>query len=328
MLNKDHSTDGLLLGEPAAVAWREDDWDALLHAIYRGTCTPFLGAGACSEVLPLGSEIARDWAKRYGYPFTDRSNLVRVAQYLAVRQDPDFPKSLIQMEFANRGLPRFDQEGEPHRVLASLPFSIYLTTNYDDFMTRALTLQERPPEVGVCNWHLAGQRECDTPREEGLEAPFEPTQARPLVYHLHGVLRDFDTMVLTEDDYIDFLVNMSEARDQRDLIPRPVMNAIRDSHLLFMGYSFEDLNFKVLFRRLARYIRRDRRAHHVAVQLEPKGDEPTPEEIQLALDQRAYLEEKYSLWHINFFWGSCREFAEALWRRWQSWPPKGKKDVG
>ena len=302
--------------------WNEARWRSLLLAIRFKMCTPFLGAGASSEVLPLGSEIARRWAKQYGYPFLDRSNLVRVSQYMAVLEGANLPKLLIREEFERRGLPDFGVADEPHRVLAGLPFPVYITTNYDDFMVQALEHRGRRPTRVVCNWHRAGRREPAL--DEGTEILRAPTPQNPLVFHLHGVLDEADSMVLTEDDYIDFLANMSE---ERELMPRPVMDAISLSTLMFMGYSLEDLNFKVLFRRLARYIRRDGRAHHVAVQLEPKGDEPTPEEIGLARAQRRYLEEKYRLWNINFFWSSCNEFAAELRRRWEESEKKEGSDV-
>ena len=42
----------------------DDDWDMLLQRIKSGSCTPFLGAGACAGTLPLGADVARKWADR------------------------------------------------------------------------------------------------------------------------------------------------------------------------------------------------------------------------------------------------------------------------
>ena len=39
--------------------WNDADWEALIRAIRATQCTPFLGAGACAGVLPLGGDIAR-----------------------------------------------------------------------------------------------------------------------------------------------------------------------------------------------------------------------------------------------------------------------------
>ena len=52
-----------------------DDWDLLLDRIKDGKCTPFLGAGACHGVLPLGSSITEDWARKLDYPLDDCGRL-------------------------------------------------------------------------------------------------------------------------------------------------------------------------------------------------------------------------------------------------------------
>ena len=40
---------------------------------------------------------------------------------------------------------------------------------------------------------------------------FKPSPQTPVVYHLHGHRSVIDSLVLTEDDYLDYLVNMSAA---------------------------------------------------------------------------------------------------------------------
>jgi hypothetical protein len=112
----------------------EKTWEILLDRINDQRCTPFLGAGACYGSLPLGSEIARKWASDYSYPFSNSDNLIEVAQYLAVRYDPIFPKELILRQLAEPKYPDFSALDEPHGLLADLPLPIYMTTNYDDFM--------------------------------------------------------------------------------------------------------------------------------------------------------------------------------------------------
>ena len=47
--------------------------------------------------------------------------------------------------FANVSVPDYRAKDEPHALLADLPFAIYLTTNYDDFMyERARPSRSRP----------------------------------------------------------------------------------------------------------------------------------------------------------------------------------------
>ena len=55
-------------------------------------------------------------------------------------------------------------------------------------------------------------REQPTParRQRG----FVPTPANPLVYHLHGHLEMPQSLVLTEDDYLEFLVRISRRHER------------------------------------------------------------------------------------------------------------------
>src|SRR5882724_4791150 len=76
---------------------REGDWEILIGRIKEGKCTPFLGAGACADVLPLASDIANEWADRYKYPLPDHKNLIQVAQFLTVEYgDSEFAKRLVK----------------------------------------------------------------------------------------------------------------------------------------------------------------------------------------------------------------------------------------
>ena len=91
---------------PMVNTLQDRDWTLLLRRIRDGKCTPFLGAGACFGALPLGSDIARQWAQEFKYPLEDNGDLPRVAQYLAVQYDPMFPKEEILTHFENVSPPR------------------------------------------------------------------------------------------------------------------------------------------------------------------------------------------------------------------------------
>ena len=119
------------------------DWAILTQRIRDKKCTPFLGAGACHGVLPLGWDIARKWATEYGYPLEDATNLISVAQFLALTNDRMFPKELIVKLFDTSIHPDYSNEHEPHGVLATLPLPIYMTTNYDNFMLQALLKRDK-----------------------------------------------------------------------------------------------------------------------------------------------------------------------------------------
>jgi hypothetical protein len=289
--------------------WTERDWEALLLAIQYKSCTPFIGSGACAGILPLGSTIAEEWAKEYDYPFSDTDNLVRVSQFVAIEGGPRTPRFRILQKFSGKGPPDFSDPTEPHRAVADLELPVYITTNYDDFMMKALqrSSPKRTPQQAMCRWYMARRRE---PRE--MLAQVEPTPENPLVFHLHGTLGNPDSMVLTEDDYLDFLMYTAEAPD---LIPPRVQQAFAESSLLFIGYRLEDMNFKVLFRKLATYMQRSEGARHVSVQLAPRPNESTEDQIARFTAQKRYLERHYDLQKVKVYWGTARDFAIELQRR-------------
>ncbi len=75
-----------------------------------------------------------------------------------------------------------------------------------------------------------------------------PIEREPLVYHLFGIDEYSKSLVLTEDDYLDFLVDVSEGRgnNSQDRIPGVVRAAI-DRDLLVLGYSLNSWAFRAIY---------------------------------------------------------------------------------
>ena len=284
------------------------DWDSLLRRIKAGSCTPFLGAGACAGFIPLGSEIAQEWARNHDYPLSDPWDLARVAQCLAVKRDPMFPKEEIVSRLRNVVPPDFDAPGEPHGVLADLPLPIYITTNYDNFMTRALRGRHRNPSRELCRWNSLVR---DWPSVFDPGSGIEVGVANPVVFHLHGHDEVPESLVLTEDDYLDFLVNIS--RDPQ-IIPRRIEKALTNTSLLFIGYRLADWDFRVLFRGLIGSLERSLGRIRIAVQLAP---EPPPIEGITQDQVLAYLEEYLNRDDVRVYWGEACDFVQELKTRWE-----------
>ena len=288
---------------------RDEDWDLLLRRISTEKCTPFLGAGACYGVLPLGADIAKRWATKYDYPMEDPSNLISVAQFLALKySDSVFPKDLIVEMFKEFKAPDFTDSLEPHRVLASLPLPVYITTNYDDFMVQALTRHHREPKRVLCQWNKAVKDYIkDNPTVFDKEPGYKPTVANPVVFHLHGHVPVAESLVLTEDDYMDFLVNVST---DRDLIPPQIARALTGTSLLFIGYRITDWNFRVLLRSFARFMESSVTRLNVAVMLVPAGAEAAKQKAQ------DYLTKYYENIDVRVYWGTAKDFLKELQERW------------
>jgi hypothetical protein len=208
-------------------------------------------------------------------------------------------------------------------LLADLPLPVYITTNYDDFMMQALRRAQsaagsnKVPIREVCRWnkHIEGQL-------KGKPSVFKSTKSSkisvqsPVVFHLHGHTDLAESMVLTEDDYLDFLVNISK---DEDMIPPRIEEAMVRSSLLFLGYRLSDWNFRVLFRSLVSYLERSMTRAHISVQLVPLKENAPDEQKRKAQD---YLHRYYDDLKIRVYWGTADEFAKELRDRWEEYNAK------
>ncbi len=118
-------------------------------------------------------------------------------------------------------------------------------------------------------------------------------------------------MVLTEDDYLDFLIYV------HNLLPPTVEKAFEESALLFLGYGLADMDFKVLFRKINSYS--GGHGRHFAVQIDPQQ---TGLPSLQAKQELEYLTTQYEAQRIKVFWGSCRDFVKELRRHLRSSPPQ------
>jgi hypothetical protein len=305
-----------------------DKWPLLRSRINAGKCTPILGMGLVESLIGSSRELARRWSETYHFPMAqhDRDDLPHVAQYLAVNQDADFPRTELLAYVAQQlwrthaddlaGRKRNDPLGQlisaagakararnpadPHSALASLPFPIYITTIPDDLMEDALRAAGREPHSDLCRWKSELE---DLPE---LDPAYRPDAQHPLVYHLFGRLSEPESIVLTEDDYFDYLIGVTSSKD---LIPGFVRRALVDTGLLFLGFRLEEWSFRVLFRSVMSQEGSGKRAKytHVAAQIDP-------EEGRILEPQRArkYLESYFQGSHVSIYWGNVDDFVQEL----------------
>ncbi len=319
-------------------------WPALLSNIQEGRCTPIVGPGASEWLLGSRREIAARWAANIGYPMDPGSNesLPQVAQYLAVDQDTMFMRDELDKQLCAEALRRYDkwlpsgtadatlselvtavgaleqsQVGmEIFRVLARLPLPIYITTNTGDLLTDALrevavevdgVKKQKEPVVELCRW---SDSLAALPSTFDAERDYRPSVERPLVFHLFGRLGEPDSLVITEDDYFDYLIGVT---GNNDLIPGVVRAALVNSALLFLGFGLDDWDFRVLFRSIINRqgSRRRNLYAHVAAQIDPEAGR-----IQEPEGARRYLESYFDKEaDISIFWGSVADFTAELARR-------------
>jgi hypothetical protein len=295
----------------------ETAWERLLYQLRRGRVTPFLGAGASVPFAPTGTGLARDWAAWSGYPLHDADNLNHVMSYVATEfGEQAFLKEVFLEDLrARTSAADYRVETQVHAALARLPLPIFATTNYDDFMGAALAHRGKQPVRAVSHWYEGADR-------DGLYIPdgYDPSVDRPLVFHLHGHCTHPPSIVLTEDDYIDYLVRLileAGHAASGDVLPPVMREALLDRALLFVGYSLNDWNFRVLLRTLLHGIPDAQRRQHVSIQLPP----PAPHvrsvkgRRQAEAAAKRFLARYFRAQRITVFWQSTECFVRELRQR-------------
>jgi hypothetical protein len=230
---------------------------------------------------------------------------------------------------------------EPHRALASLNCPVYLSTNPDDVLTRALVDEGKDPDVRVCNWlhpdagppgvvaDARGPGSATPPADAEDDLP-EASRA-PLVWHLFGHLCDSSSVVLSEDDYFKFLVETQKPKPELAGITSAVGAQLRTSVVLFLGFRLDDWSFRAFLRFFMEFEAAKTRQHEqvldVAVVLDPDdGRNADPTQV------RRYIKELFRRYpsqpEIKIYWGSAREFLQELaarYRRQATAEPAGSR---
>lgn len=251
-------------------------WASIQAAIEDGQCTPILGPGMIEDIVGSTREIAQQLAVKYGFPLAPWSleDLPTVTQYLAVNQSALFPRRELRNIIRDGMLARFGgrlpagfnstdlnavfrevgrlrragPRPDAHRILASKPFAIYITVNPDELMEDALTEAGRRPRSEFSRWN---EKIADVKRFPTLrlsEPDYVPTVEEPLVYHVYGKLSVPESLVITEDDYFDYLLRIGSKAGGKNLAPSAVGTALTADALLFIGFRLDDWSFRVLLR--------------------------------------------------------------------------------
>jgi hypothetical protein len=283
---------------------RERDWELITRRIRDGKCTPIIGPDA-SYGLSF-SDLARKWARERDYPLRDDTDFCSVAEFVSLDTGRDFLEGLVQRAYEDMPAKDSDRRGSL-AILAELPLPVYITTGYDDALFRALRERNRDPRQEVCRWNRS-LRDLPSVFDEG----FRPTPSNPLVFHLYGRIGVANSLVLTVNDYLDFLINTS--KDESSLIPSRVQADLTGSSNLYLGFRFPQLSSRVFFRLVSSFLERSLTRTHVAVMRLPEyGTETEEQKAKLLKYLDAYFEQSA----IRTYWGSVQEFSAELRDRWE-----------
>ena len=291
--------------------------------------------------------LIAQWARFIKYPMPDSSNLAQVAQYHFVQRNDDpsartellsFLKNFLwnmantevedpalaaglqsrieAMRFSDLveelDYPKFpDGTEDPLRLLARFPLRYYITTSQSDFVERALEAEGKTPCTQICFW--SGEMANIRKEHRTITDEFNASSTNPIVYHLYGLEEYPQTIVLSEDDYINFLISISQnSNTLHPTIPLYLRRAVGESQLLLIGFQPSDWDFRVLFRLIMNFRTEGFSPRGMLIQLEDKDNEGSN------ANAIEYLKRYFGRKSFDIVWSDADRFVQDLWNTWDT----------
>jgi hypothetical protein len=249
---------------------KERYWTNLVTSLRYGQCVLVLGpevpaklaSGAGSSPAAGDPSYSEELTRRLAAELEDDNRRVIMGSTLAaVAQQyedaegfgPNTMRSLAAQFYTSATY----SPSDVHCSLASLPFSLILTTCHDALLTRAL--QEAGKRPLVYGYHFRGDRH-DNPEFTPSETPDEP-----VIYHLFGSAQEPRSLVLSENDVLDFLVAIVS---ERPSLPNSLSRVLKrkDQSFLFVGFGIKQLHLRLLLKVLVRALELHRTGSTVATE--------------------------------------------------------------
>ena len=306
-----------------------EKWESICNYVRKGQFIPVVGPELGEDVFGGTRELANRLAEKHAFPLAtyERTDLAKVTQYISTSQDRSYASEAVQKQFlrqiserleggansnAQKTLPEFlelatqrclSEQGNPYRIIADLPAAIYLNASYEPLLFRSLKAAGKSPEAILTSW-----RGTEVPKQPQPTNAI-PTAETPWVYHVFGLFGKPDTMVLTEDDFFDYLITTSRL----DLLLPTLVGRLMQSSLLFLGFRMDDWRFRVLLRMIL-----TRQGTETMKELSHVGVQVNPDEQSFADVERTrryiegYFQEGKSAPKISIYWGSSTDFLRQL----------------
>jgi hypothetical protein len=233
----------------------ELDWSTLIESIKRGNCILLLGPQVSFkpddlDFLPLTTRLAHDLAK-IG-KFADDKELVFPDDIAHVTQLFQQKHYRLKLEIAVK---KFYDDYQNlttqfHLDMAFLPFTLCINTTPDKFFINALektdqinALEKTDPKHKEPIWDYYNFKRARS------FASIQPTVDKPYIFNLYGHCDDLESLVITEDDLLEFLVNVIKGSPELPPFIRSQF-ANKDLNFLFVGFGFHSWHNRILLHAL------------------------------------------------------------------------------
>jgi hypothetical protein len=260
------------------------NWEEILDTLNEQRCVLFLGEGALEAPGGGGTDAAlRQWLD------TDNPD----HPYIHVHNPDGF--FLFKKRFHNRkviaGMKQFYSRPFPEAEalfarIARIPFSMIFSLTPDNILARTFdaTGFDYQPDFYF--------------RKRKASEHFEkPTKQKPLIYNLLGNIEEPESLVLTHNDFFDYLESVFEANSMNQRLKDELEQMER---FIFLGLPYKKWYFQLLLRVLALHTEKFKDIERFALR-----------EFENPKLQKLYTEE----FKIEFFPFSTTEFIGELYRQ-------------
>ena len=243
---------------------RKDDWDKLCRNIYEGKCILLLGpefplvdtsTNTPTTFSKLSSEFLKEELRQL-----DRLPAF-VADHLDDRELSQLACDYINYKGIDKKINRDDLENlladflnetqtklssDAFTKLAALPFTFIVNTSHTNFFSTSLAQYDKSPESAYYNFR---GKKIDL--VESVNTDELGTKLHPFVYNLFGSTKEPSSLVLSENDLVQFIINIISKNPG---LPANVKSELanQEKSFLFLGFGFLGRNwyFRILLQAL------------------------------------------------------------------------------
>ncbi len=200
------------------------------HALAKDSLHKLL-AGSKDEPLEKNEKEDRkvraaELRRRHRYLWENRDDLQRTSWFYDLR----FQRAAL-IDRVSESVEQGKKPSAIVRALAEIDFPIVITTNYDRKVSPIIYDPER--------------------REQTVDLRSVPKKGQDerWLFKIHGCTSAPESIVITDEDYIRFVMRMNDPEDFHP-IPQKIRTQLAEWSALFVGYSLLDYNLRLLFRTL------------------------------------------------------------------------------
>lgn len=225
---------------------RGADWTSLVYSVERGMCTLMLGPESLMGTLdgrrmPVNVALASFVKDKLGpaYAGLDESKLASVAQAAVALEDPFTLQGWVEEFYES-----FDGDLTLLQTVAQLPFDLVINSSPGFSAHRVFS--EFKPETKYEFYDRTARARPMLP---------DLSVAAPVVYDLYGSLEQPSSLILSDNDRLDFVVSV--VSEQPPLPPKLKSTLCDpDRTFLFLGFDLAQWQFRVLLHVLAGDVQR------------------------------------------------------------------------